>query len=80
MVDEDLNGKMLDFVFIDAKHTYHDLYADLSLWESSVREGGIVAGHDFGHESYPGIEKAVREFFLGKTINLEDGYVWWVQV
>lgn len=80
IVDQDLGDNYLDFVFIDAKHTYADLMADLKLWAPLVREGGIVSGHDFGHESYPGIEKCVRQWALGNTINLEDGFVWWVRV
>ena len=80
IVDQDLGEGYLDFVFIDAKHTYDDLMADLKLWAPLVKEGGIVAGHDFGHESYPGIERCVRDWALGNTINIEDGFVWWVTV
>lgn len=80
IVDQDLGDNYLDFVFIDAKHTYADLMADLKLWAPLVREGGIVSGHDFGHESYPGIERCVRDWALGNTINIEDGFVWWVRV
>jgi len=72
-----IRGK-LDFVFIDARHTYEDLYTDIHIWRQRVRPGGIVAGHDYDHPSYPGIKKAVDEIF-GK-VNLEDGYVWWTQI
>jgi predicted O-methyltransferase YrrM len=65
----------LDFVFIDAKHTYENLYTDIFLWKHKVRKGGIIAGHDFDHPSYPGIRKAVTQHFKGWLV--EDGYVWW---
>jgi hypothetical protein len=65
----------LNFVFIDAKHTYESLFTDITLWKTKVRKGGIIAGHDYDHPSYPGIRKAVQEHF--KKVTLEDGYVWW---
>lgn len=66
----------LDFVFIDAKHTYENLYTDLFLWSKKVRKGGIIAWHDYGHESYPGIKRAADHWF--NEVNQEDGYVAWV--
>jgi hypothetical protein len=68
----------LDIVFIDAKHTYENLYTDIFLWSKKVKKGGIIAGHDFDHPSYPGIRKAVEEHFNKWTV--EDGYVWWTIV
>jgi predicted O-methyltransferase YrrM len=67
----------LDFVFIDAKHTYENLYTDIFLWKTKVRKGGIIAGHDYDHPSYPGIRKAVQAHF--KKVNIEDGFVWWTE-
>jgi hypothetical protein len=65
----------LDFVFIDAKHTYENLYHDIAIWQQRVKPGGIIAGHDFDHPSYPDIRRAVEEHFKKWTV--EDGYVWW---
>lgn len=67
----------LDFVFIDAKHTYENLYTDIYLWKQHVRKGGIIAGHDYDHPSYPGIKQAVDKHF--KNVNIEDGFVWWTR-
>lgn len=72
-----LKNETLDFVFIDARHTYHDLWTDIYLWSKLVKPGGIIAGHDYGHESYPGIKQAVDEHF--DNVNLEDGFVWWTK-
>ncbi len=71
-------NEKLDFVFIDAKHTYENLYTDIFLWKRKVKKGGIVAGHDYAHPSYPGVKQAVDEHF--KKVNTEDGYVWWTIV
>lgn len=73
--DSDRKWKPLDFVFIDGRHTFGDLMADITLWSDIVRPGGIIAGHDYNHPSYPGVTRAVNASF--QFINQEDGYVWW---
>ena len=37
----------LDYIFIDANHTYEWVVEDLKAWAPKVREGGIVMGHDY---------------------------------
>ena len=37
----------IDFVFIDARHTYDAVMEDLEAWWPKVRPGGIVAGEDY---------------------------------
>jgi predicted O-methyltransferase YrrM len=37
----------LDFVYIDADHTYDGCMADIVAWYPKVRSGGLVAGHDY---------------------------------
>ena len=58
----------LDFVFIDASHEYDDVKADILAWFPKVKDGGIIAGHDYysGHDYFPGVKKAVKET-LGKV-------------
>ena len=36
----------LDFVFIDADHSYEAAKADIAAWKSKVKPGGILCGHD----------------------------------
>lgn len=48
----------LDFVFIDADHTYEGCAADIANWTPKVRQGGLIAGHDI---NWPGVLKAVKE-------------------
>lgn len=50
---------MLDFVFIDAEHSYGSAREDLHAWYTKVKLGGLICGHDFGME---GVQKAVKEF------------------
>lgn len=37
----------LDFVYIDANHSFRYIASDLQEWAWKVRKGGIVAGHDY---------------------------------
>jgi len=37
----------VDFVYIDANHSYPSCVEDINLWSPKVREGGIVMGHDY---------------------------------
>jgi predicted O-methyltransferase YrrM len=37
----------IDFLFVDANHTYTAVMEDLRLWSPKVRRGGLMCGHDF---------------------------------
>jgi len=37
----------LDFVFIDANHSFEYVIEDIALWSKKVRSGGMISGHDF---------------------------------
>jgi hypothetical protein len=39
--------KSLDFIYIDANHTYEDSSNDIQLWYPKVRLGGMISGHDY---------------------------------
>ena len=56
----EVQDNSLDFVYIDADHTYRDCYMDIRLWYPKVKNGGVLCGHDFFEE--PGVNKAVCEF------------------
>jgi len=56
------------------------LYADLNQWAKTIRIGGMISGHDYGHESYPGIKEAVDRVFGVENVNTGDGFVWWVKL
>jgi hypothetical protein len=63
--------RSLDFVFIDASHEYNDVKSDIIAWMPKVREGGILAGHDYHEDmSYePGVCKAVNELINGFIVS-----------
>lgn len=53
--------KSLDFVFIDAGHSYENVLADIQAWLPKIKPGGCIGGHDFG---CPGVNQAVKEMFV----------------
>lgn len=71
--------KSLDFVFIDANHTYEDVKKDIAAYMTKIKDGGIIAGHDYC-EDWPGVVQAVTEMFNGEAnIELEE-VSWWIEV
>jgi len=51
-----LNGRKLDFLFIDGDHSYESVKKDFELYSGMVRDGGIIAFHDILPSSDPGIK------------------------
>jgi hypothetical protein len=62
--------EMLDFVYVDANHSYGAVLADLEYWYPKVRNGGMVAGHDFEQGTINGADfgviKALETFLADK--------------
>ena len=67
----------LDFVFIDANHSYKFIKDDIKHWYPKVKKGGILAGHDYWSDS-PGVIQAVDEFISKNNYSLEinSEYCW----
>jgi hypothetical protein len=69
-------NESLDFVYIDADHSYQNVYDDIDLWTPKVRLNGIVAGHDIFN--IPAVLHAVKDWCeINKTIffvKLPDWY------
>ena len=72
---------VLDFVYIDADHSYQGVWRDLCRWAKKIRVGGIIGGHDYGHVNFPGVKQAIDEFFqrFSWAIHEEGEGVWWVE-
>jgi hypothetical protein len=57
--------RLIDFIYIDAAHTYESVKSDLESWWPLVSAGGILAGHDYS-DLFPEVIQAVDEFFADK--------------
>lgn len=69
---------MVDFVFIDADHSYKSCSADIAAWWPKVKTGGFLSGHDY-KTPYPhtqGVDKAVDEFVKRTGLSVEFGADW----
>lgn len=65
----------IDLIYIDSDHTYKHAKAELELWWSAIKPGGLMIMHDssvfatsFGNVPDKGVKVAADEFF--KKINL----------
>jgi len=72
--------KDLDFVYIDADHSYEAVKADIEYWWSRIKErSSVMGGHDFCH-AHPGVVKAVTEFSVNNGLNLNvETPDWWIK-
>ena len=75
----------LDYVYIDAIHSYEAVKKDIALWWPKVRSGGVLGGHDYvlpqkdGRIGYAGVVRAVNEFANANGLALGTGGAdWWV--
>jgi predicted O-methyltransferase YrrM len=53
----------IDFLFVDASHTYESVKKDIAAWLPFVKDGGIVWFHDYGteHGIWQYVKRAVDE-------------------
>jgi hypothetical protein len=70
----------LDFVFIDADHSYEGCSKDIELWAPKVLPDGVLCGHDYNHvrAEFRGVTRAVDEAFAahGWKLELGEDYTW----
>lgn len=52
-----------DVIVVDADHKYESTLADLEAWYPHLKPGGLIIGHDFNCNAFPGVTKAAVDFF-----------------
>lgn len=75
----------IGFVYIDANHAYDYVIQDLEAWYPLVKDGGVVAGHDYldglSHNTQFGVVSAVKDFTRDKNVKVnvidEVWPSWW---
>jgi SAM-dependent methyltransferase len=66
-----------DLVHIDHLHTEAETARSIEWALPLVRPGGVVCGHDYGHDAFPGVAEAVRRLLPDHH---HRGLVWWKEV
>ena len=73
----------LDFVFIDADHSYESCKADIEAWLPKVKLGGLLGGHDYENTEFPEFEvaRAVNEAVENRGWQLDraENFTWFVR-
>lgn len=74
----------LDYVFIDADHSYEGCRDDIAAWLPKLKPGGLLGGHDYGRSAYPseGVKPAVDEAAaaLGLSVERDLDTTWFVRL
>ena len=63
----DFPDNYFDWIYIDTDHTYETTRDELRLYAPKMKEGGVIAGHDYVHGNWIstfryGVVEAVHEF------------------
>jgi hypothetical protein len=79
----DVPDESLDFVFIDANHTFDYVMQDIIEWSKKVRPGGMVSGHDYfrcrNFGVVPAVDVYTREHLIHQwfiTDEHKPSYFW----
>lgn len=59
----------LGLVYLDAGHDYTSVWFDLVHWFPKLKQGGIMAGHDYTNPDY-GVHQAVNDWAARKNIKV----------
>ena len=65
-----------DLAFLDADHEEHSVKSDIEAWSPLVKEGGVVAGHDYAR-IWPGVVQAAHASLPNTTLHVAPDMVFW---
>jgi predicted O-methyltransferase YrrM len=72
-----------DLIFIDADHKRFAVENDIRAWRPKLIKGGILAGHDYCPDRWPGVRMAVDELCPEHRVmepNNGERSIWWTNV
>lgn len=67
------SDESLDFVYLDANHSYDGFMNDFNNWYPKVRKGGLISGHDYMMIHW--YDDKFLENNKDKAIYLKDGFL-----
>jgi len=59
-----------DLIYIDGDHSYEGVKSDLSVSFLKTKNGGLICGHDYTSDKFPGVVQAVNEFCQNKDLKI----------
>jgi predicted O-methyltransferase YrrM len=83
----------VDLVFVDGDHSYEGCVGDIEGWMPRIRQGGIIAIHDYRKAEipetpdgphpmpWPGVDRAVADLLLGRyeiAVHVDSLIAFWV--
>lgn len=74
----DYADNSIDFLFIDGAHDYDSVKKDIHDWYPKIKFNGMIGGHDYGNNTFPGLIKAVNEFFGQENVTHIQPSAWLV--
>jgi len=57
------SNNSIDYIMLDAGHSYEDVTNDIKIWYNKIKPGGIISGDDYGGSYFPGVTQAADEYF-----------------
>ena len=79
-VVDDFPNNYFDFIYIDSCHLYNAVKADLNMFLPKLKEGGVMAGHDYLVFDNFGVIEAVNEFCIEHNFEMiilnNEGFDW----
>jgi hypothetical protein len=72
--DAEIPLPQYDLAFIDGAHDYESVRTDIRRTSDVLKSGGLIAFHDYGHPSHPGLSAAVNELLLdgGELLSVHE--------
>jgi hypothetical protein len=67
----------VDFVMIDADHSYDSVIKDMRAWWPKIRPGGRMVGDDL-RGSFPGVHQAIRQFSKENSLSWDKSSGCWL--
>lgn len=64
----------VDMVFIDGDHRYDTVVKDIKKAYELLRPNGLICGHDYNHDGWPGVKTAVDQYVHNVQT---QGFIWY---